>query len=293
VLSTVHCVVDEVAAQRLVAFAGAAGAGPPAGEPDALFAALREGRLGIDGALALVARHSGRGAFEEARALLERAVAEAQLADADYLRLGDASALVRRAALEAARPEMAIYSLDWELPPPIVLDRFRHLDLAPRGPDADLDRWRGPPDLSARVHLAYTRLALCLHVVARDDIHRPGRDGDRLELVLARWHPERRQWGDRDLRLGLADKAEAWSLSDRPAPDVPGAIRAVATRDEPGKLTTYSLLVPWRLLGPFHAKPGAKLDFALALHDRDAPGPKAALRWTLPEPRLTGRLLLR
>jgi hypothetical protein len=35
------------------------------------------------------------------------------------------------------------------------------------------------------------------------------------------------------------------------------------------------------------------VDCALAVHDADLTGPEGALRWCLPEPPLTGHLLLR
>lgn len=290
-LATVQCEVDAVAAPRLVAFGAGPGPRPLAPQPDRTLEDLREGRITAEGMASLALRHAERGAFAEARALLDRAAARRDLSDTDYLRVGDATASVRRRALGAWRPEKAIYGLDLALPEPLRLDRFRHLEVAEARAGQPAARWRGPEDLSARVHLAHAPGALCVYAVVRDDAHHPGREGDRLELAAAPWQARRRQWGDGDLRLAVwGQPAAMWRDGGG---RVPEAVRCAVSRDEGRRLTTYWLLIPWRVIGGFKAKPGALVDFALAVHDADGRGAKAAARWGLPEPGLTGRLLIR
>jgi len=262
-----------------------------------MLGAVQEGRIAPAGVAALAGRHAERGAFEEAFDVLERAVGDAKLSATDYLRLGDAASLVRRKALAAVRPQASIYTLDWELPRPIALDRFRHLDTVGQRDVGQVGRWLGPDDLSAQVYLAYTRAVLCVYVVVRDDVHHPGQpgEGDRLGVAVARWQAERRQWGERDLRFAvtLREKGELGCWAGRVPEDTRRALQCAATRDDARKRTTYWLLIPWRVLGEFVAKRGAMIDLAIAVHDADGRGTKGAMRWGLPEPSLTGRLLLR
>ncbi|MFW6161601.1 MAG: PQQ-binding-like beta-propeller repeat protein [Planctomycetota bacterium] len=288
-LATVHNTDDEVEAERLVAFASGphAGVGDERGDP--LLEALRQGRLDVDGRIALARRHAGRGAFPEALDLLDRGAEGADLADTEYLRLGDATARVRRQAIAAEPPQRSIYALDWELPEPIALDRFHQFDLAPRGERMPAGRWRGRDDLAATVHLAYTPTLFCLYAVVRDDVHR---GGDALDLLLARGRADARQWGEGDTGLrvtaGGGGEVECWL-----GRMVKGAVAGGAVRDEERRATRYWLLVPWSVLGEFTAKAGARVNAAVAVHDADGRGREGALRWGIPEPGLTGRLLLR
>jgi len=296
-LGTVHSVVEKVAGQRLVAFGTKRGAPPiAAGKGDELLQALRQGRISARGRVALARKHAARGAFEEALDVLDRAVPDEKLSNVDYLRLGDAMAVVRRAAAPW-RLEKMVYPLDLAMPRPIVLDGFRDFGVSEVRNSKQLDRWGGPDDLSAHVYLAYTHTALSVYVKARDDKHHPGarEPGDHLELIIARWQMARRQWVDGDIRFGLAarQKPELWFWLARAPEDTRAAIRCDARRHEARKLTTYQLLIPWRVLERFVPNRGARLDFAIAVHDDDGRGPKGAMRWGCFQPRLAGRLRLR
>ena len=296
-LSTVHSKADDVEARRLVALSGGEGpVGVTAGS-DRLLDALREGRITIDGVVALGRRHAERGAFEEAADLLDRAASGPKLSDTDYLRLGDAAAILRRKTLDAARPQRSITPLDWELPRPVALGRFRQLDLGPRHDAAEVERWRGQDDLSAQVYLAYTRDVLCVYAVVRDDVHAPGREGrgDRLEVLLARWEPERRQWGDGARGLAVALRGRAvlrWWLGQA-GENTRRAVRCAATRDDERGRTTYWVLIPWRVLGEFTARRGAMVELAVAVQDAAGLGPPGALGGARPEPGRPGGWLLR
>ena len=329
-LATVHCVIDKVPGQHLVAFGTGEGKAPaePA-QGDALLQALREGRIAPADRIALAERHARRRAFDEAFDVLAGGLSDGRLSDRDYLSLGGAMASLRRQAILARSPEIAVEPIEAGVPAVLALDEVRDFEVAAPGNSAVVvrpsgaetkpatewratpDRWRGPDDLSASIQLAYSRIApaaLAIRAIVRDDIHCPGAPGrgDRLEVLLARWQEARQQWGDSDIGLGLAcspairpegrttDEPWVWFLGNRRlAADLRQSIRCTAERDEAQKTTTYQLLIPWRVIGHFVPNAGATIDFAIAIHDDDGRGPKGALRWGLFEPGLTGHLRLK
>ena len=176
-------------------------------------------------------------------------------------------------------PQFSGRMADWRGAAEVVLDQVADTNRRVTGKQR---LWGGPDDLSARLFLAWSKEGLLVAAQVRDERHStaevPGWSGDLLHLYAVvtdeKGRDVRCQFG-----VMLLSSGEKASLALPPKNELR---RYTVTRDDAAGTTFYELLVPWEVLKPFQAVPGATLRLNVVVNDLDEGSGKGftCIEWT-------------
>jgi len=254
-------------------------------------------RGGDRSALAPLARALCRlGQHDRAIAILDAALRDESLGEADYARLKDALNSARE-ALAARRPALlrcarmpvppnidGAIDEPWRREDAAYLDGPAHVEEI-QGTPWKLARWRSPADLSAVLYTGWDSRYFYFAIDLSDDVHRTYTSysdnwvGDGLIIAIDADNDGgfgyRFGSNDQLLTLALTRKDERRDNQDE---EPSGEYRVRLKEDNSGAV--YEVAIPWSFLGISNPRPGLRFGFNITITDDDSDRAVKALSWT-------------
>jgi hypothetical protein len=129
------------------------------------------------------------------------------------------------------------------------------------------NHWKGPQDLSVKVHWGSDGDALCVAAEVTDDRHANAQTGDLIwngdAMQMGLVAPDRVAW---NVGLALTKDGPAFHQWAGKGEVLPKTAEYAVLRDEDAKTTRYELRLPLATLG---LKPGAPFGFNIVFFDDD------------------------